>query len=367
MLRIKLLLSAIGMLFTTMAFAQFHTLNIPHASNAVTETQRLGVTDITVTYHSPSANGRDVWNDTHVIPQNGNPIPWRAGANMNTTIKFSTDVSIEGHELKAGVYGFHVIPKGEAYTLLFAHNHEQWGSYYLNIEADVTLSVDVSAQSASFSEKLDYEFLNWKENSVVIGLEWADKRLPFSVSVDLNKTVTDSFRSELRGINTYHWQAWNDAASWCLNHNTNLEEALLWAERSINGGFNGFAANKNFTNVSTKLQLLKKLKKEDEFKSTLNDIESIQYSTGEAYQFSRMLIGFGDYSEALEFTLKANIKYPDTWFLIVNEGISMYFLNQPEDAIKAIERALELAPQSYHERFQQVANDMKSGIYKLPS
>jgi hypothetical protein len=32
--------------------------------------------------------------------------PWRAGANENTTIEFSTDVKIEGQPLPAGKYGF---------------------------------------------------------------------------------------------------------------------------------------------------------------------------------------------------------------------------------------------------------------------
>ena len=106
---------------------------------------------------------------------------------------------------------------------------------------------------------------------LVIGLEWEKRRIPFKVEVDLNTTTVESFRSELRGINTYHWQAWNDAALWCLNHNTNLEEALQWANRSINGGYGGFAADKNVTNISTKIRLLKKLDKPEELQNTIND------------------------------------------------------------------------------------------------
>ncbi|HAA16955.1 MAG TPA: hypothetical protein DCE41_36680, partial [Cytophagales bacterium] len=67
------------------AKSQFHSLTIPQASQPVSETQRVGVTDITLQYSSPRVRGRDV--GATEIPQNGNPIAWRAGANMATTIE----------------------------------------------------------------------------------------------------------------------------------------------------------------------------------------------------------------------------------------------------------------------------------------
>ena len=363
----KLFFTTILLLVFTNAFAQFHTLKIPKPSNEVVETQTLGVTDITISYGSPSVNKRDVWNDANVIPKNGNPIPWRGGANMNTTIEFSTDVFIEGQLLKAGIYGFHIIPKENAYTLLFAHNSNLWGSYYLNIEKDVTLQVDVSSTTCPFSEKLDYEFLNWKEDSVTIGLEWADKRIPFIVSVDLNKTVVESFRSELRGINTYHWQAWNDAANWCLNHDTNLEEALSWVNRSINGGYHGFAANKNFTNLSTKANLLRELNKNEEFLTTIKELEEVDYSEREAFHFGRSLLNVKEYQLALNFAIKSNKKYPNSWVLIINEGLSKYFLGNVKEAIEDIKTVITLSPEGYHERFKEVIEEMKAGTYKIPN
>ena len=86
---------------------QFHTMKIPQSSPKVIETQRLGITDITVDYSSPATRGRDVWNE--VINSYSDPnLAWRAGANMNTVITFSTDVTINGKSLKAGSYGFHI-------------------------------------------------------------------------------------------------------------------------------------------------------------------------------------------------------------------------------------------------------------------
>lgn len=357
--------TSILLLVSVIAFAQFHTLNIPQSSPKVQETQKLGVTNITIDYSSPSVRGRDVWNNSNIIPQEGNPIAWRAGANMNTTITFSTDVQIEGQLLKAGKYGFHVIPKGNVYTLLFAHSNNQWGSYYLDIDKDVTLRVEVEAVASSFSEQLDYEFLERTENSLIIGLEWENKRIPFKVEVDLNATTVASFRSELRGINTYHWQAWNDAANWCLNHNTNLEEALEWVNRSINGGYNGFAADKNLRNLGTKIKLLETLNKKTELQATLKDAKALYATSYDANEFGIFLLRNGFYQDAYDYNNTNFKKYPEAWSLQLNRGLSQYFLGNIKASVKDIKKVKESAPERFHNRLTEIITEVETGTYKL--
>lgn len=358
-------LSSIAFLVSIATFAQFHTMNIPESSPKVKESQRLGITDITINYNSPALRDRDVWNNTNIIPQEGSPYAWRAGANMNTTIEFSTDVIIEGQVLKAGLYGFHIIPKNDTYTLLFAHNNHQWGSYYLDVDKDVTLKVTVNPETCAKSEQLDYEFLNRTENSVVVGVEWGEKRIPFKVEVDLNKTVIASFRSELRGLNTYRWEAWNDAANWCLNHDTNLEEALDWANRSINGGAGGFAANKNISNLTTKIRLLNALNKNDEVSSSILEAMNLEVTVYQAYNFIRFLLQNEYYADALKFSERSLKAYPSTWFLEINRGISHYFLKNKKDALKDLNRALKTAPEAYQTRLNQVIKEVEQGTYKF--
>ena len=80
-------------------------LTLPQPSQAASAGQRIGLTDITITYHRPAVNKREIW---------GKLVPygqvWRAGANENTVITFSTPVSVAGHVLPAGSYGLHMIP-----------------------------------------------------------------------------------------------------------------------------------------------------------------------------------------------------------------------------------------------------------------
>src|ERR1041385_9443375 len=78
--------------------------------------ERIGITDVTIHYDRPGVKGRDgkIWGQLIQTGYNdlgfGNTktAPWRAGANENTTIEFSTDVKIEGQPLAAGKYGFFI-------------------------------------------------------------------------------------------------------------------------------------------------------------------------------------------------------------------------------------------------------------------
>src|ERR1700731_5407725 len=85
--------------------SQATELNLPRLSQRAQITQRVGLTDITIVYHAPLANGRELFGKT--VPYGK---VWRSGANENTTISFTDDVSVEGHPLAAGTDGLHTIP-----------------------------------------------------------------------------------------------------------------------------------------------------------------------------------------------------------------------------------------------------------------
>ena len=69
-------------------------------------TGSINAVNVTVDYGSPSVKGRTVWGGLEKYDK-----VWRAGANENTTVTFDNDVTIGGKSLKAGKYGFFIIPK----------------------------------------------------------------------------------------------------------------------------------------------------------------------------------------------------------------------------------------------------------------
>src|SRR5262249_38884288 len=124
----SLLILTIACALILISRAQSQTeLDLPLTSQAAQVKQRVGVTDITVTYHRPMVNGRKVWDA--LVPYGK---VWRAGANENTTIEVSTPVSVEGKPLPAGTYGLHMIPTADKWTVIFSKMAKAWGSYTYN-------------------------------------------------------------------------------------------------------------------------------------------------------------------------------------------------------------------------------------------
>ena len=96
---------------------------------------------------------------------------WRAGANKNTTVKFSKNVAVNGQNLNAGKYGFFIIPnEDKAWVAIFSKTNDGWGAYSYK-ESEDALRVDVEAMDTeSHVENLTYEVTDDG-----IKFAWADK------------------------------------------------------------------------------------------------------------------------------------------------------------------------------------------------
>src|SRR6266404_742326 len=158
--------------FAGVARAQFKNggqaveLRLPTISQRAIGTQRIGLTDITVNYCRPLVGGREIWGKA--VPYG--PV-WRSGANENTTISFTDDVSVEGRALPAGTYGLHTIPTADQWTIIFSKNSTSWGSFSYDEKEDA-LRVTVKPHAAEFVEALAYSFDDPKPDSVAVTLRW---------------------------------------------------------------------------------------------------------------------------------------------------------------------------------------------------
>lgn len=164
--------------------------NKPEASPGASIMQVIGAdTMVSIAYHRPAVKGRDVWNDNSdnprigaLVPKDGQPFPWRAGANEATIFEVSSDVTIEGQKLPAGRYSLFMIPSAGKWTVIFNSTVEQWGSFNYGAGEDV-LRVDVQAEECAPEEWLSYGFDNLTENSARAYLSWDKVRIPFTVSL----------------------------------------------------------------------------------------------------------------------------------------------------------------------------------------
>src|SRR6476620_9651492 len=130
-------LFALCILISSISFAQLTTTASGGNKKAVVG-ERIGLTDVTIHYDRPGVKGREgkIWGQ--LVPVgfvdlgfgSSKAAPWRAGANENTTIEFSTDVVIEGKPLAAGRYAFFVAYDPNESTIIFSNNSTSWGSFF---------------------------------------------------------------------------------------------------------------------------------------------------------------------------------------------------------------------------------------------
>ena len=226
--------------------AQAPALVLPKASQRATVSQTIGLTEIAITYDRPLVNGREIWGK--LVPYDS---VWRAGANENTVLAVSSPVRVGGRELPAGRYGVHMIPAANEWTVILSKQADARGSFSYDPKEDAVRLTAVPV-AAPFQEALGYTLDDPGTGSVVATLHWEKLALPFTIEVDPKRVVADSLRQQLRGLARFSWQPWVQAAAWCAANDTNLEEAVDWAQNSI-------AINENFNNLRVKATLLEKL------------------------------------------------------------------------------------------------------------
>lgn len=212
-------------------------LDLPRPSPKATVSQTIGVTEVALHYSSPGVKDRTIWGE--LVPYNE---VWRTGANENTTITFSTPVKIQGKELPAGTYGLQTIPTAGDWTVIFSKDAELWGAFDYKPENDA-LRIQVKPQPADFRERMIFTFEGTTDTSSDVVLHWEKLKVPFTVEVDTPKLVMEKAGQAVR------WQTPYQAANYCIQNNTCLDEASRWLDASI-------ALQETFTNLRAKAQLL---------------------------------------------------------------------------------------------------------------
>ena len=231
--------SFLFILFTisTPLFSQAN-LSFLRVSPHSTVTQNVGFAEIIVDYSRPGARDREIWGK--LVPYglapnafgNGKPMPWRIGANENTTITLSHDALIEGKELPAGKYSMHAIVQEDEWTIIFNKDTEAWGSFFYETSNDV-LRLKCELLEAEFVEFLTIGFDNLSLGSAELFIHWGNIKVPLLIEFDRHKITLETFRDELTNLQGFNQAAWGAAARYCLNNNTNLEEAMTWIDKAL--------------------------------------------------------------------------------------------------------------------------------------
>lgn len=333
-------LAALLLIATVTAHAQSFVIDLPLRSPAAAVSQRIGLTDIEIRYHRPQVNGRKIWGD--LVPYGK---VWRTGANTITTIHFSDPVTIDGHPLDAGTYGFHAIPTAGEWTLIFSKNAAIWGSFTYDQSEDA-LRVAVTPEPSPMHESLTFEIDHLQPDSAVVALEWEHLRVPFRVGVDTHAIVQASLKRQLRGQKRYIWMSWDDAANYLLDEKLSPDDALAYANKSIE-------FEDRFDNELTKSKALTALNRPAD--SEVARRRAIDLGTPTQLRDYGVSLLTTDRDLAFTVFRENARKHPDAWQS--HEGLARMLSAQGKfpEALKEAQTAIAAAPENEKADLQAMA------------
>ena len=321
-------------------------LTMPETSQKAMVMQRIGLTDITITYHSPLVKERKIWGE--VVPYNE---IWRAGANENTTISFTSAVMIEGKPLSAGTYGLHMIPGETKWTIIFSKNSTSWGSFFYDKTEDA-LRVDVSPAQTEFQDWLSFQFRETTGKSTVVSLRWEKLNVSFKVEVDVKEIVYESMKNELRGADGFTWEAPLQAARYCMINNIHLDDAMKWVDQSIR-------TQEKFGNLMVKSKLLA-LKGQTKEADSLSVKAMAVADEAQLNQYGYDLINQKKIKEAIEI-FRTNVKrYPDSWNVYDSLGEGYDIDGNKKDALANYKLAFAKAPAEQKSRITGIIKKLEA-------
>ena len=263
--------------FGVSALAQ---VDLPRPSQKASVMQRVGVTDITITYSRPGVKGRKIWGDplpeqasvkgeATLDNQNERPagapiVPyghvWRAGANEATQFVVTDDVLINGQKLAAGSYSLHTIPTKDEWTIVFNGTANQWGSFSYDPAKD-TLRVKVKPQTMNDNQEwLEYSFDPVTEDSAQVNIRWEKISVPFTVKVaDVAATTLAKLKTTVGNAKPEDWRTPLQAGNYLVNNKDAADDAqgLAWIDQSIK-------VKETFQNLAAKANALYKAGKKEE-------------------------------------------------------------------------------------------------------
>lgn len=188
--------------------------------------QKVGLSDVTLEYSRPSMRGRSVF---------GNLVPygslWRLGANANTKITFSDDVTVGGNTLKAGTYAIFATPNQTTWDVVFYSDASNWGTPQNWDESKVAAKVTVPVNTLPFEiETFTMAFDNLTSGSAFLGMFWENVYVGVEFKVPTDAKVSAAIEKTMKGPNANDYYA---SAVYYLSEGKDINQAKAWMDKAM--------------------------------------------------------------------------------------------------------------------------------------
>ena len=224
----------------------------PQPSPKSTVMQRVGLSDVTITYSRPSVKGRAIFGADNSVVPNGKR--WRTGANATTSIKFSDDVTIEGQKIPAGEYGLYTVPRPNEWTVVLNKSLKQGADVDgFKDDQDVARFTLKPYKLPAKVETFTINFADLTPATASVVMEWENTGVKFRILSDVDSKVLAQIDEKVVKNPNPTPQDLASAAVYYNDNNKDPKQALAWMEKAN-------ATQPKYWNVTTEARIRLKMK-----------------------------------------------------------------------------------------------------------
>jgi len=219
----------LALLFAFGIVTKSYCQELPKPSPKASISQRVGLTDIYVSYSRPSKKGREIFGA--LVP---NDILWRAGANEATLFRTTSDIIVGNEKLPKGTYSLFIIPSSaDEWKLIFNSDTTLRGTSDLKEENNVTSISCAISKTESVTETMEYRFLNVTMSTADFILEWDVLRMTVPILADPTNQVKENIKLALKEAEKDEkWLVYRNAAAYARDTKM-TDQGLEWIKQSI--------------------------------------------------------------------------------------------------------------------------------------
>ncbi len=257
----KIMLKQITLIcFLFFSFIESQAQILPDLSSFSEIKEKVGYTNIKIEYSRPSVKGRKIFGDLVSYD-----VIWRAGANDDTKITFSTDVTINNKTLAAGSYSIFVKPKRESWVFYFYQKSStDWGGvppqnsteHYAWSSEKLKLEYEVPIKKVEPVETLTIGIQDIYVNKAQLFMTWDSVKVVVPFTTKSTERVVSSIERRLQDPTAWQYYGY---ANFYMGNSIKLEKALEYINIAINK-----SDESSWWFLRLKSQILAKLKRYDE-------------------------------------------------------------------------------------------------------
>jgi hypothetical protein len=201
-------------------------IETPQPSPSAKLEQTVGLTEVTVEYSRPSMKGRKIF---------GGLVPfgeiWRTGANANTKITFSDDVTIGGSAVKAGTYAVFTKPSAQTWEVVLYNYADISGTPEIWDDAKVIAKAVAPVNTMPYrTESFTIAIENLSNSGADLAFSW-DKTyvvVPFRVPTDAKTSASIDKVMSGPAAGDYF-----SSARYFLEEGKDMSKAKMWIDKAI--------------------------------------------------------------------------------------------------------------------------------------